>query len=283
MPVRLPLIPGHQVVGIIEDLGPEVSYLKKGDRVGIAWIYHSCGECKFCRRGDENLCDKFKGTGFDANGGYAQYMTVEDEFAYPIPDYFSDSKVAPLLCAGVIGYRALRLSGIKPGQTLGLYGFGASAHIAIQVAKYWGCKIFVFSRKIKGDHHILAEKLGADWVGTTMDTPPERLDGVIDFTPAGEPVRQALKNLDKGGRVVINAIRKIEQIPELDYTNHVWYEKELKSVANVARKDAMEFLPLAAEIGIEPEIREFKLEEANQALIMLKQGKIRGAAVLRIP
>ena len=282
VPSLFPIILGHEIVGKVKTLGAGVGSFKPGDRVGIAWIYSSCGKCKFCKRGDENLCYKFQATGLDANGGYAQYMVVGEDFAYHIPERFSDFHAAPLLCAGVIGYRALRLSGIKPGETLGLYGFGASAHIAIQVAKYWDCKVFVFSRKGKRDHHNLAEKLGADWVGATGETPPEKLDCAIDFTPVGEPVREALGALEKGGRVVINAIRKINPVPELDYVKHVWHEKEIKSVANVARQDALEFLPLAAEIGITPEVQEFDLEQANQALVLLKQGKMQGAGVLRI-
>jgi len=283
IPPKFPVVLGHEVVGTIEALGPGVTRLKKGDRVGIAWIYSSCGKCKFCLRGDENLCDQFHGTGLDANGGYAQHMIISEDFAYPIPEIFSDSQAAPLLCAGVIGYRALRLSGIKSGQILGLYGFGASAHIAIQVAKHRGCKVFVFTREGQSHHQNLAKKLGADWVGATGNTPPEKLDAAIDFTPVGEPVREALRVLERGGRVVINAIRKINSIPELEYAKYVWYEKELKSVANVARQDAIEFLPLAAEIGITPEVQEFELEQANQALVLLKQGRIQGAAVLRIP
>jgi propanol-preferring alcohol dehydrogenase len=278
----LPLVPGHEIVGRVDMAGPNASRFKPGDRVGIAWIYSSCGTCKFCLSDHENLCESFQATGLDANGGYAEYMVVQETFAYPIPDIFSDSQAAPLLCAGVIGYRALRLSGVEPGQTIGLYGFGASAHISLQVAKHWGCKVFVFSRKSSGHHRELALSLGADWVGTTEDTPPERLDCAIDFTPAGKPVRQALWNVEKGGRVVINAIRKIETIPELDYTNHIWHEKELKSVANVTRQDAIEFLPLAAEIGIYPEVQEFELGEANHVLALLKQGEIRGAGVLVI-
>jgi propanol-preferring alcohol dehydrogenase len=230
----------------------------------------------------ENLCEQFQATGRDANGGYAQYMTVSEDFVYPIPDGFSDAQAAPLLCAGIIGYRALKLTGIRSGDTLGLFGFGASAHIAIQVAKYWGCRVFVFSRKGAGNHQSLAKKLGADWVGATEEPPPDQIDCAIDFTPVGEPVRWALKNLRKGGRVVINAIRKIDPIPGLDYATHVWYEKELKSVANVTRQDAREFLPLAAKIGIVPEVQEFGLGEANQALVRLKEGDIQGAGVLRI-
>jgi len=224
-----------------------------------------------------------KWTGKDANGGYAQYTVVSEDFAYPIPERFTDVKAAPLLCAGVIGYRALRLSGMEDGRVLGLYGFGASAHIVIQVVKYKypDGKVFVFTRPHQKEHRDLARKLGADWVGATDDTPPEKLDCAIDFTPVGEPVRQALRNLQKGGRVVINAIRKTTPIPELDYTEHLWYEKEVKSVANVTRRDAQEFLPLAAEIPIVPETQEFRLEEANEALILLKEGKMRGAGVLK--
>ena len=279
---KLPVILGHEIVGRVEALGPGAARFKEGDRVGIAWIYSSCGKCKFCLRGEENLCSHFKATGCDANGGYAQYTIVPEAFAYPIPERFSDSQAAPLLCAGVIGYRALKLTKVKPGQTLGLYGFGASAHIAIQVAKYWNCKVFVFTRRHQKEHRDLARKLGADWTGATGDTPPQKLDCAIDFTPVGGPVREALRNLERGGRLVINAIRKIEPIPELDYAKHIWHEKEIKSVANVTRKDAEEFLPLAAEIPILPEVQEFKLEEANRALRLLKQGKIQGAGVLRI-
>jgi len=284
-PSRFPMILGHEIVGEVESLGPEVTKFKEGDRVGIAWINWACGECSFCLRGEENLCDKAKWTGKDVEGGYAQYTVVSEEFAYPIPEGFTNLQAAPLLCAGVIGYRALRLTGMEDGRVLGLYGFGASAHIVIQIAKYKypKGKIFVFTRPNQKEHQDLARKLGADWVGVTKDTAPEKLDCAIDFTPVGAPVREALRNLEKGGRVVINAIRKITPIPELDYAEHLWYEKEVKSVANVTRRDAQEFLPLAAEIPIVPEIREFKLEEANEALILLKEGKIRGAGVLRMP
>ncbi|MFB0556289.1 MAG: zinc-dependent alcohol dehydrogenase family protein [Dehalococcoidia bacterium] len=284
-PSRFPMILGHEIVGRVEGLGPGVTKFKEGDRVGIAWINWACGKCSFCLKGEENLCDKAKWTGKDVNGGYGQYTVVSEDFAYPIPERFTDLQAAPLLCAGVIGYRALKLSGMEEGKVLGLYGFGASAHIVIQIAKYKypNDKVFVFTRPNQEEHQNLARKLGANWVGATGDTPPEKLNCAIDFTPVGVPVREALRNLEKGGRVVINAIRKITPIPELDYAEHLWYEKEVKSVANVTRRDAQEFLPLAAEIPIMPEVREFRLEEANKALILLKEGKIRGAGVLSIP
>jgi propanol-preferring alcohol dehydrogenase len=282
LPPKFPLVPGHEIVGRVESCGPEVTRFHAGDRVGVAWIHSSCGQCEFCRGGNENLCDQFKATGLDANGGYAEYTVVPEDFAYPIPPGFSDAHAAPLLCAGVIGFRALRLSGVKAGDILGLYGFGASAHIAIQVALHWGCKVFVFTREGQKDHQALAKKLGAEWVGATGEAPPRKLRSAIDFTPVGEPVKEALKALQKGGRVVINAIRKINPIPELDYAKHLWHEREIKSVANVARQDALEFLPLAARIGIKPEVQEFPLKDANRALVLLKEGKMHGAGVLRI-
>ena len=283
MPPRFPVIPGHEIVGRVRSLGTGADRWMPGDRLGVAWIHSSCGLCRFCQRGNENLCDQFKATGLDANGGYARYTVVPQDFAYPIPAKFADSQAAPLLCAGVIGYRALRLSGSKHGDALGLYGFGASAHIAVQVAKHWGITVFVFTREGQRAHQDLARQLGADWVGVTGEEPPRKLRSAIDFTPVGEPVKEALKVLEKGGRVVINAIRKINPIPELDYAKYVWHEREIKSVANVTRKDAMEFLPLAAEIGIKAEVQEFELRDANRALGLLKQGKVHGAAVLRIP
>ena len=283
VPPRLPIVLGHEIVGKVESLGSGVNRFGVGDCVGIAWINSSCGKCKFCEMGLENLCEDFFATGLHAHGGYAQYTVVSEDYAYPIPERFSDSQAAPLLCAGVIGYRALKLSGLRPGQVLGLFGFGASAHIAIQVAKYWGTRVFVFTRHGQKDHQNLAVKLGADWVGTTGEKPPEKLDCAIDFTPVGEPVKEALKVLEKGGRVVINAIRKINPIPALEYSEYVWHEKEIKSVANVTRQDAREFLPLAAEIGIIPEVQEFKLAQANQALGLLKRGRMQGAGVLTIP
>ena len=282
VPAEYPVVPGHEIVGRVHAVGSAAKRYKPGDRVGVAWIYSSCGHCPFCRRGDENLCDDFRATGLHAHGGYAEYTVVSESFAYPIPEAFNDAEAAPLLCAGVIGYRALRLSGIKSGEILGLYGFGASAHIAIQVAKHRGCKVFVFTREGQKDHQDLALKLGADWVGVTGEIPPRRLRCAIDFTPVGEPVREALRVLEKGGRVVVNAIRKVNAIPELDYAKELWHEREIKSVANVTRQDALEFLPLAAQIGIKPEVQEFPLEQANSALLLLKQGRMHGAGVLRI-
>jgi propanol-preferring alcohol dehydrogenase len=283
-PSRFPMILGHEIVGRVESLGPAARKFGKGDRVGIAWINWACGKCSFCLRDEENLCDTAKWTGKDAQGGYAEYTVVSEDFAYPIPEKFDDVKAAPLLCAGVIGYRALRLSGMEDGEVLGLYGFGASAHIVLQVAKHEfpNGKVFVFTRPHQREHQDLARKLGADWIGATGDTPPQKLDCAIDFTPVGEPVREGLRNLQKGGRLVINAIRKTTPVPELNYTEHLWYEKELKSVANVTRRDAREFLPLAAEIPIVPETQEFELGEANEALMLLKEGRIRGAGVLKI-
>ena len=285
---KLPIILGHEIVGRVEKIGSQVTKFKKGDRVGIAWIHSSCGKCSFCRERRENLCAEFQATGCDANGGYAEFTAISEDFAYPIPERFSDSQAAPLLCAGAIGYRALRLSNLQDGQVLGLFGFGASAHIVIQVVKhkYPNSKVFVFTRPRQKEHQNLAERLGADWVGATGDIPPKKLDCAIDFTPAWRPIVHALRVLEKGGRVVINAIRKEERDKEfllsLDYKEHLWLEKEIKSVANITREDAQDFLPLAAEIPILPKVQEFGLKAANKALVLLKQGKIQGAGVLRI-
>lgn len=283
---KLPIILGHQIVGTVDSLGSEARKFKAGDRVGIAWINSACGKCRFCRQGNENLCPEFQGTGCHVNGGYAQYTVVSEDFAFLIPDSFSDTQAAPLLCAGAIGYRALNLTGLRDGQILGLFGFGASAHIVIQIAKYKypAAEVFVFTRPKQKDHQQLAIKLGADWVGATGDDPPAKLDCAIDFTPAWKPVVEALRVLEKGGRVVINAIRKEEKdkdsLLELDYTSHIWLEKELKSVANITKNDAKDFLSLAAEIPIVSQIQQFKLQEANKALLLLKEGKIQGAGVL---
>jgi len=285
---KLPVILGHEIVGRVEEPGAGATKFNIGDRVGIAWIHSACGKCHFCRGGEENLCPDFQGTGCQADGGYAQYMVVSEDFAYPIPERFTDSQAAPLLCAGAIGYRALKLTTLQDGQVLGLFGFGASAHIVIQMAKYKypNGRVFVFTRPGQKEHQALAKKLGADWTGATGDTPPQKLNCAIDFTPAWSPIVAALKALENGGRLVINAIRKEERdknsLLELDYSDHLWCEKKIKSVANITRQDAQEFLPLAARIPIIPEVQEFKLQEANQALILLKKGKIQGAAVLKI-
>jgi propanol-preferring alcohol dehydrogenase len=281
LPPNLPIILGHEVVGKVERTGTGAEKFKRGDRVGAAWIHSACGRCPFCQEGNENLCSQFKGTGCQANGGYAQYTTVSENFAYPIPDRFSDSEAAPLLCAGAIGYRDLRLSGIKPGEVLGLFGFGASAHIVIQVARHWGCEVFVFTRS--EEHQILAKQLGATWAGKPEDHPPRKLRCAIDFTPVGETIPAALRVLERGGRLIMAVIRKRTPVPAMDYAELLWHEKEIKSVANITRADAQEFLPLAGQIPITPHVLEFRLEEANEVLLRLKQGKIQGAAVLRMP
>jgi propanol-preferring alcohol dehydrogenase len=278
---KLPIVLGHQIIGRVDKLGQGATKFNLGDRVGIAWINSACGKCHFCREGKENLCMEFQGTGCHANGGYAQYIVISEDFAYSIPKRFSDAEATPLLCAGAIGYRDLTLSDIKKGQTLGLFGFGASAHIVIQVANYWGCEVFVMTRS--EEHRNLAKKLGASWTGGPEDQPPKKLHCAIDFTPVGETVLHALKALEKGGRLVLAVIRKRNPIPPLDYAQLLWDEKEIKSVANITRRDAQEFLSLASEIPIIPEVQEFKLEKANQVLILLKQGKIQGAGVLRMP
>jgi len=285
-PPQFPVVLGHQIVGTVKETGRNANRYKTGDRVGIAWIYSACGECAFCMEGNENLCEAFKATGRDANGGYAEYMTVLEDFVYKIPDVFSDTQAAPLLCAGAIGYRSLRLTNIKDGRNLGLTGFGASAHLVLKMVKhkYSGTKVFVFARSKR--ERDFALELGAAWAGDTEDMSPEKLDGIIDTTPAWKPVVEALKNLRPGGRLVINAIRKEERdkdyLFKLKYPEHLWMEKEIKSVANVARKDVSEFIKLAAEIPIIPEIEEYPLESANVALLELKERKIRGAKVLKI-
>jgi len=281
---KIPIILGHEIVGRIETLGPSSKRFNLGDRVGIGWIYSACGQCRFCLSGQENLCEHFKATGCDVDGGYAQYVKVQEDFVYKIPDRLDDVEAAPLLCAGAIGYRALKLTGLKDSETIGLFGFGASAHQVYQLIRYLypHTKVFVFTRK-KGDApSLLAREMGADWVGETGEEPPEKLNRAIDTTPVGQPVIEALEHLEKGGRLVINVIRKEELIPQMKYEQHLWYEKEVKSVANITRKDVQEFLTIAAEVPIIPKIREFRLEEANKALLMLKHGEYHGAGVLRI-
>ncbi len=285
-PPRLPIILGHQVVGKVEETGRKVTKFEPRDRVGVAWIYSACGKCKFCRGGRENLCPDFQATGRDANGGYAEYMTVREDFAYAIPDIFSDTEAAPLLCAGAIGYRSLKLTALQDGQNLGLTGFGASGHLVLMMVKHKfpKTKVYVFARA--SEERTFAKELGAVWVGDSNEMPPAKLDCIIDTTPVWKPMVEALKNLDSGGRLVINAIRKEDidkdYLLNLNYPTHLWMEKEIKSVANVARSDVAEFLQLAAEIPVKPEIQEYALEEANKALVEIKERKIRGAKVLRI-
>ena len=285
-PPRFPVVLGHQVVGVVDKTTRGTSRFKTGDRVGVAWIYSACGTCKFCREGRENLCPQFKATGRDADGGYAEWMTVPEAFAHPVPKVFTDVEAAPLLCAGAVGYRALKLAGMKDGQNLGLTGFGASGHLVLKLARhrYPRSSVFVFARSAK--EREFARTLGAAWVGDTADESPEKLDCIIDTTPVWKPVVDALGNLSAGGRLVINAIRK-EDVDKscllgLDYSRHLWLEKEIKSVANVERRDVIEFLELAAEIPIKPEVQEYRLEDANQALVELKERKIRGAKVLKV-
>ncbi len=277
--VRLPIIPGHEVVGIVERSGQKASRFNQGERVGVAWLYSSCGHCGFCTSGLENLCENARFTGYHVNGGYAEYMIVPTKFAYRIPDIFSDREAAPLLCAGIIGYRALRLSEIKPGQRLGLYGFGASAHVAIQVAVHWGCQVYVFSRS--EEHRDLARRLGAVWTGTSNDEPPTKIDSSIIFAPAGELVLDALRVTEKGGTVALAGIY-MSPVPELDYVKYLYHERKLRSVANATRQDGEELLRIAAEIPIHTTTEVFPLEEANKVLQRLKAGKINGAAVLKI-
>ncbi len=285
-PPLLPMILGHQVVGKVLQCGPNTRRFREGDRVGVAWIFSACGDCAFCRQELENLCEDFCGTGRDANGGYAELMRVPEAFAFRIPESISDLHAAPLMCAGAIGYRSLRLTQLMDGQSLGLTGFGASAHLVLKMVryKYPASKVYVFARSEKERRFAL--ELGACWAGDTADETPEKLDAVIDTTPAWRPVVEALKNLKGNGRLVINAIRKEDRdknwLLNLDYPVHLWMEKEIKSVANVARSDVTDFLALAAQIPIIPEVETFALTEANKAVLELKQRKIRGAKVLVI-
>ena len=275
--VRLPIIPGHQIIGRVKELGPRASRFSPGDRVGIAWLYSTDETCEFCRQGLENLCPEACFTGYHVNGGYAEYIKIREKFAYPVPEGFPDIQAAPLLCAGIIGYRALRLSEVKPGQRLGLIGFGASAHVAIQVAVYWGCEVYVFSRS--ADHRALAERLGAVWTGTLNDNPPAKLHSIVNFTPAGPTVPAAMRLLERGGTQALAGIY-MTPIPEMDYQEHLYWEKTLRSVANATRRDGEELLALAAEIPIKTTVETYPLKEANEVLLRLKESEIDGAAVL---
>jgi propanol-preferring alcohol dehydrogenase len=276
---KLPLVPGHQIVGIVDQVGGGVSRFRAGDRLGIPWLYSTCGRCALCQRGQENLCDVARFTGYHMDGGYAELVVAPETFVYPLPAGFSPAQAAPLLCAGVIGLRALRQSKIRPGERLGLYGFGGSAHIAIQVAVHWGCEVFVFTRS--EEHRVLARRLGAHWTGRAEDDPPGRLDSAVIFAPVGRLVLEALRVLGKGGTIAIAGIT-MTPIPEIDYSL-LYQERTLLSVANSTRQDVLDLLKLAAEIPIRTEVQTFPLEEADRVLQLLKQSYLRGAGVLTIP
>ncbi len=285
-PPVLPVIPGHEIVGRIVKTGNNSVSGRIGERVGVGWFYSSCGSCRYCIAGNENLCSEFRATGRDANGGYADYVTVPARSAYPIPEYLSDLQAAPLLCAGAIGFRSLRFAGIENGDSLGLTGFGGSAHLVLKMVRfnYPDSEIFVFARNPA--ERAFALELGAAWAGDTDEESPIRLRSIIDTTPVWKPVVEALRNLAPEGRLVINAIRKEnidkEYLLQLSYPEHLWMEKEIKSVANVSRRDIIEFLELAEEMRIQPQIEEYPLEDANRALYDLRSGNVRGAKVLKI-
>lgn len=285
-PEKYPVVPGHQVVGVVEGLGNGADTFSKGDRVGVAWIHSACGGCRHCRSGQENLCKDFIATGRDVNGGYAEYMTVSAAFAYPVPDGLTDEQTAPLLCAGAIGYRSLQLAGIDDGNRLGLTGFGASGHLVLRLVRhlYPNSRVYIFARN--PDERAFALENGAVWAGDTEEQSPEKLHAVIDTTPAWKPVVEALNSLEPGGRLVINAIRKEEfdkeYLLKIDYPEQLWMEKEIKSVANVTRADVTGMLDCAAEFSIKPDVQLYPLRKANTALMEMKTGNIKGAKVLVI-
>lgn len=285
-PPFLPVVPGHEVVGRIVKVGDDVTTRQVGERVGVGWFFSSCGSCRYCLEGNENLCSEFKATGRDANGGYAEYMKVPESSAFPLPEYLSDNRAAPLLCAGAIGYRSLRLTGIENGDSLGLTGFGGSAHLVLKMVKFKfpDSEIFVFARN-PGEREFAME-LGAVWAGDTDEASPLKLRSIIDTTPVWKPVVESMKNLAPEGRLVINAIRKEEidkeYLTRISYPEHIWMEKEIKSVANVSRRDISEFLELAGKMKIEPEIEVYPLEGANRALFELRRGSVKGAKVLQV-
>jgi propanol-preferring alcohol dehydrogenase len=277
-PRKSPVIPGHQVVGIVEKQGESTRRFGMGDRVGIAWLYRTDGSCEYCRSGAENLCDNPMFTGYSVDGGYAEYIVAPEDFIYALPAGFPDEQTAPLLCAGIIGFRSLRLSGIKAGGRLGFYGFGAAAHVAIQVARHWGVEVFASTRDVR--HQKLAQELGAAWAGGTFDEPPKKLDAAIVFAPAGEIVPAALKALKKGGALILGGIH-MSPIPSFSY-DLLYQERVIRSVANNTRQDGEDFLRVAAEIPIRTRVQVFPLSEANRALNALKNDAIPGAAVLHI-
>ncbi len=277
-PRKSPIVPGHQVLGTVEACGPQATRFRPGARVGIPWLHQTCGVCEYCLSGKENLCENAVFTGWMVDGGYAEYALAPEDFVYALPEGFGDLHVAPLLCAGIIGFRTLRLSGIGPGGKLGMWGFGAAAHVAIQVARHWKIAVYAFTRDPR--HRQLALDLGAAWAGDSNDTPPALLDAAMIFAPAGELVIAALRALKRGATVALGGIH-MTPIPPLDYSL-LYHERVIRSVANNVRRDGEEFLRIAAEIPIHTEVREFGVQEANQALNALKNDAIRGAAVLRV-
>lgn len=274
---RLPIVPGHQAVGTVAAIGEGAEGWRQGDRAGVAWLASACGACRHCMAGRENLCEAARFTGWDQDGGYAEQMVARADFAFPLPENFDDLAAAPLLCGGVIGYRSLKVSGIAPGGRLGLYGFGASASLALQVAHHWGCEVFVATRSPR--EQARARELGAAWAGGYDERPPVPLDAVVTFAPAGDVVVRALEAVDRGGTVAINAIH-LDRVPEFSY-DLLWLERSIRSVANFTRMDAREFLELAASIPIRTSVEAFGLDQANLALERLANGQISGAAVLR--
>jgi len=276
---KLPLIPGHEVIGVVERAGERARRFKTGDRVGAAWLRSTCGICRFCRNGRENLCESARFNGYHAEGGYAEFMAVPENAAYAIPERFTDEGAAPLLCSGIIGYRALAMSGFVRGGVLGLYGFGASAHIALQIARHRGARVFVFTRS--EEHRKLALELGAEWAGAAKDEPPAKLTNAVIFAPVGALYLDALKALDRGGTVASAGIH-MSPIPELDYDRLLYHERRMVSVANATRADGEELLKVAAEVPVRTTVQAFPLEAANDVLKLLKAGKITGAAVLKV-
>lgn len=274
---KLPLVIGHQIVGRVEARGEGATRFEVGQRVGVPWLYRTCGECRFCDRGLENLCPNAQFTGLHVDGGYAEAMVADQAFIYPLPERFSDLEAAPLLCGGIIGYRALRLCEVEPGQRLGLYGFGSSAHVTIQVARHWGCEVYVFTRS--EGHRRLARELGAVWAGDARDTPPAKPQCSIIFAPVGWLVLEALRVLERGGTISLAGVT-MTPIPEIDYDRLLYWERTVRSVANFTRQDAQELLELAAEIPIRTTVQRYPLQEANEALLALKRSEIDGTAVL---
>jgi propanol-preferring alcohol dehydrogenase len=270
--VRDRVIPGHQIVGEVVE-----GALPKGSRVGVSWLAGTCGTCPYCLREEENLCDQPSFTGYSADGGYAEFAVARADFTVPLPASLGDLEAAPLLCAGIIGFRSLRVAGVRPGERVGLFGFGASAHLALPVLRHWNCQVFVATRG--ESHRALAKSLGADWVGGDRDRPPVELDRAITFAPSGDVVIAALASLRKGGVVAINAIH-LDRIPQFDYDTLLWGERQIRSVANMTRADARDFLKIAASIGLRPRVTVFPLDRANDALIALKNDAIDGAAVI---